>query len=84
MSHNSRLKAIYIIGQKKAFYEQRIPESSFKRTNHGSNLLGVLAKEIMQESQSNFEEKDNPGNFKDDFPRIDPLLFSSVAPFRCN
>ena len=28
MSVNSRRKAIYIIGQRKAFYKQRIPESS--------------------------------------------------------
>ena len=28
MSVNSRLKATLIIGQKKAFYKQRIPESS--------------------------------------------------------
>ena len=28
MSVNSRLKAIKIIGQKKAFFKQRIPESS--------------------------------------------------------
>ena len=28
MSVNSRLKAIYIIGQRKAFHRQRIPESN--------------------------------------------------------
>ena len=28
---NSRLKAIYIIGQRKSFYRQRIPESSCSR-----------------------------------------------------
>ena len=28
---NSRLKAIWIIGQRKAFYRQRIPESSYAR-----------------------------------------------------
>ena len=31
MSVNSRLKAIMIIGQRKAFYRQRIPESSCAR-----------------------------------------------------
>ena len=31
MSVNSRLKATQIIGQKKAFYRQRIPESRFVR-----------------------------------------------------
>ena len=31
MSINSRLKATNIIGQPKAFYRQRIPESSFAR-----------------------------------------------------
>ena len=31
MSVNSVLKAIYIIGQRKAFYRQRIPESSSAR-----------------------------------------------------
>ena len=31
MSVNSRLQAIKIIGQRKAFYSQRIPESSFAR-----------------------------------------------------
>ena len=31
MTVNSRLKAIYIIGQRKAFYRQRIPESSCTR-----------------------------------------------------
>ena len=31
MSVNSRLKAIKIIGQRKAFYRQRIPESSYAR-----------------------------------------------------
>ena len=31
MSVNSRLKATKIIGQKKAFYRQRIPESSCAR-----------------------------------------------------
>ena len=31
MSVNSRLKAIYIIGQRKAFYRHRIPESSCAR-----------------------------------------------------
>ena len=31
MSVNSRRKAIYIIGQRKAFYKQRIPESSCAR-----------------------------------------------------
>ena len=35
MSVNSRLKAIYIIGQRKAFYRQRIPESS----TQGKKLL---------------------------------------------
>ena len=32
MSVNSRLKATTIIGQKKAFYRQRIPEPSCART----------------------------------------------------
>ena len=31
MSVNSRFKATKIIGQRKAFYRQRIPESSFTR-----------------------------------------------------
>ena len=31
MSVNSRFKATKIIGQRKAFYRQRIPESSFAR-----------------------------------------------------
>ena len=31
MSANSRLKAIYIIGQRKAFKRQRLPESSYAR-----------------------------------------------------
>ena len=31
MSVNSRLKATKIIGQRKAFYKQRIPESSCAR-----------------------------------------------------
>ena len=31
MSVNSRLKAIYITGQRKAFYRQRIPECSCVR-----------------------------------------------------
>ena len=31
MSVNSRLKAIYIIGERKAFYRQRIPEPCFAR-----------------------------------------------------
>ena len=31
MSVNSRLKATKIIGQRKAFYRQRIPESSYVR-----------------------------------------------------
>ena len=31
MSVNSRLKAIYIIGQRKAFYWQRIPKFSYVR-----------------------------------------------------
>ena len=31
MSVNSKLKAIYIIGQRKAFYRQRMPESSCAR-----------------------------------------------------
>ena len=31
MSVNARLKAIYIIGQRKAFYRQRIPKSSCAR-----------------------------------------------------
>ena len=31
MSVNSRLKATKIIGQRKAFYRQRIPESSYAR-----------------------------------------------------
>ena len=31
MSVNSRLKAIQIVGQKKAFYRQRIPEYSIAR-----------------------------------------------------
>ena len=31
MSLNSRLKAIWIIGQRKAFYRQRIPEPSCDR-----------------------------------------------------
>ena len=31
MSVNSRLKAIYIIGQRKGFYRQSIPESSWTR-----------------------------------------------------
>ena len=41
MSVNSRLKATKIIGQRKAFYRQRIPESSCarKRTVHMENLL---------------------------------------------
>ena len=31
MSVNSRLKATKIVGQRKAFYRQRIPEPSFAR-----------------------------------------------------
>ena len=31
MSVNSRLKAIWIIGRRKAFYRQRIPESSYAK-----------------------------------------------------
>ena len=31
MSANSRVKPIKIIGQRKAFYRQRIPESSYAR-----------------------------------------------------
>ena len=31
MSLNSRLKAIQIVGQRKAFYTQRIPESRYAR-----------------------------------------------------
>ena len=31
MSVNARLKAIYLIGQRKAFYRQRIPKSSCAR-----------------------------------------------------
>ena len=31
MSVNSRLKAIYIIGQRKVFYKKRIPKSSCAR-----------------------------------------------------
>ena len=31
MSVNSRLKAIWIIGRRKAFYRQRIPECSYAK-----------------------------------------------------
>ena len=41
MSLNSRLKAIYIISQRKAFYRQRIPKSSCvrKETVHTDILV---------------------------------------------
>ena len=47
MSVNSRLKATKIIGQRKAFYRQKIPESSCMNINmrsskhHGQGLKDV-------------------------------------------
>ena len=42
MSVNSRLKATKIIGQKKAFYRQRIPESScVKKETVDINILAT-------------------------------------------
>ena len=41
MSVNSRLKATKIIGQRKAFYRQRIPESSCARKEIVD--IGILA-----------------------------------------
>ena len=43
MSVNSRLKAIQIIGQGKAFYRQRIPQSSFARKETVDiDILGMV------------------------------------------
>ena len=48
-------------------------------------LLKVLAIEIMQESQSNLEEKVNPSIIKDDLSSItDPIIFTSIAPLLLN
>ena len=40
----------------------------------------VLAIEIMQEAQSNLEEKVNPSILKDFSSRTDPSIFTSTAP----
>ena len=44
-------------------------------------LEPVLAIEIMQEPQSNLEEKTNPSILKDDLSsRSDPSIFKSIEP----
>ena len=44
-------------------------------------LEAVLATEVMQEPQSNLEEKVNPSILKNEFfSRIDPSIFTSIAP----
>ena len=44
-------------------------------------MEGVLATEMMQETQSNLENQGNPSFLKDDFSsKTDPLIFTSIAP----
>ena len=52
------------------------------RTNQGTILLEVLlAIEIIEEPQSNLEEKIYPSILKDDFSsKADPPIFTSTAP----
>ena len=55
----------------------------FLRTYQGSNFHGeaVLVIEMVQETQFNLEDKDNPNILKEDsFSRIEPFIFTSIAP----
>ena len=57
-------------------------ESNFiKRIKAPIFLEAVLEIEIIQEPQSNLEEKVNPSILKDDFSsRTDPFIFTSIEP----
>ena len=44
MSVNSRLKATKIIGQRKAFYRQRIPEPSYERKETADTDTFVMSR----------------------------------------
>ena len=50
MSVNSRLTAIYIIGQRKAFYRQRIPELTWAKK-------GTVDRDILVTSIEMFDRK---------------------------
>ena len=52
MSVNSRLKATTIIGQRKTFYRQRIPESSGLRKETVD--IGILATSRNGDRETNF------------------------------
>ena len=52
MSVNSRLKATTIIGQRKTFYRQRIPESSGARKETVD--IGILATSRNGDRETNF------------------------------
>ena len=52
----------------------------FLRTYQGSNFHGE-AGEMVQETQFNLEDKDNPSILKEDSSsRIEPFIFTSIAP----
>ena len=62
--------------------QSNLRKKKLYRTKQGSNILETtLAIEIMEEPQSNLEDKVNPSILKDDFSsRTDPFIFISVAP----
>ena len=61
--------------------QSNLRRKKLHKTNLGSFLIGVLAIEIMQKSQSNLEETVNPSILKDDFSaRRHPSIFTSIAP----
>ena len=62
MSGNSRLKATLIVGQKKAFYRQRIRKSSSAR-KETADINGKAGKEIPESPRLEFFRKFFANNF---------------------
>ena len=62
MSVNSRLKATKITGQRKAFYRQRIPESSCARKETVDIYILVTSRNVTEKSC-------NLSEYRVDFPR---------------
>ena len=95
MSVNSRLKAIQIIGQRKAFYRHSTEASGQiwqQYSMHGcmadlwtyratSGKRNFIEQIKAPIFQSNLEEKVNPSILKDEFSsKTDPSIFISIVP----
>ena len=74
MSVNSRLKATKIIGQRKAFYRQRIPESSCARKETVDIDILVTSTNGDRKIMQSIRITSRPTSKKKEVEPVDPVL----------